>query len=142
MRWMSRLNVLVYRLSGGALWGKWRVGAAWEKPVPVCLLTTTGKKTGIARTAPLLFLEDGQNVLLVASQGGMRKNPLWYVNLKANPEVTIQIKRRVGRYRSRIATPEERERYWPRLVEHYADFATYQRWTDRVIPVVVCEPIA
>ncbi len=141
INFMSRANVFVYRLTGGFIGGTWRVMAGWKKPVPVCLLTTVGKKSGLARTTPLLCLLDGPRVVIVASQGGMAKNPLWYGNLTANPEVTIQVRRDVRKYRARTATPEEREQLWPRLVDLYADFATYQSWTDRHIPVVICEPV-
>lgn len=136
----SRVNVALYRATGGRVGGKWRIGSAFPRGVPVCLLTTRGRKTGLPRTLPLLFLPDGERVVLVASQGGLPKHPLWYLNLRAEPEVTIQIKREVRRMRARTADPAERAELWPRLVRHYADFDTYQSWTDREIPVVVCEP--
>lgn len=139
---MSKANVFVYRLTGGFLGGTWRVMAGWKKPVPVCLLTTIGKKSGAPRTTPLLCLLDGDRVVLVASQGGMPKNPLWYGNLLAQPEVTVQVMRDVRKYRARTADPAERAVLWPKLVELYADFETYAAWTDRAIPVVICEPIA
>jgi deazaflavin-dependent oxidoreductase (nitroreductase family) len=139
---MSRANVFLYRATGGFLGGTWRVMSAFRKPVPVCLLTTVGKKSGAERTTPLLCMPDGDRVILVASQGGLPKNPLWYGNLVANPLVTIQMKRQISRYRARTATPAERAALWPRLVDLYADFASYAAWTDREIPVVVCEPIS
>jgi len=77
----------------------------------------------------------------VASQGGMAKHPLWYLNLSKHPEVEVQIGRDIRPMHARDATPEERDTYWPRLVAHYRDFASYQSWTDRVIPVVVLEPL-
>ena len=136
---MSRFNVAAYRATGGRIGGKWRVGSAFPWGIPVCLVTTIGRKTGQPRTAPLLFLEDGDKVVLVASQGGLPKNPLWFRNIQANPEVTVQIKSRVRKMRARVATDSERAEYWPRLVAMYPDFDNYQSWTDRVIPVVVCE---
>ena len=75
----------------------------------------------------------------MASQGGLPKNPMWYLNIRANPEVTIQIKSRIRTMRARVATDEERAELWPRLVDMYADFDNYQSWTDRQIPVVICE---
>jgi deazaflavin-dependent oxidoreductase (nitroreductase family) len=93
------------------------------------------------RTTPLLFLPDGDRVVVVASQGGLPKNPQWYLNVRANPEVTVQVRGEVRPMRARTATPEERAVLWPRLVELYADFDSYQSWTDREIPVVVCEPV-
>lgn len=137
---MSKVHVTLYRWTGGLLGSKWRVGSAFPWGVPVLLLTTTGRKSGLPRTLPLLFIEDGQNIVIVASQGGLPKNPLWFGNVEANPDVTIQIKRRRLRMKARTASPDERERLWPKLVAHYPDFASYVTWTDRVIPVVICEP--
>lgn len=137
---MSKANVAAYRWTGGLLGSKWRVGSAFPWGVPVLLLTTIGRKSGQPRTTPLLFIEDGGDVIVVASQGGLPKDPLWYKNLVANPECEVQIKRRKMKMRARTASPEERERLWPRLVALYPDFASYATWTDRVIPVVICEP--
>ncbi|QCQ93676.1 nitroreductase family deazaflavin-dependent oxidoreductase [Rhodococcus sp. SGAir0479] len=139
IKWMSRINVKLYRATGGRLGGKWRVGSAFPWGIPVCLLTTTGRKTGRPRVSPLLFLEDGDRIVLVASQGGLPKNPMWYLNIRANPEVTVQVKSRVRKMRARVATEAERAELWPRLVDLYADFDNYQSWTDRQIPVVICE---
>jgi deazaflavin-dependent oxidoreductase (nitroreductase family) len=140
MKLGSRLNVAIYRATGGRIGGTWRVGSAFPRGVPVCLLTTTGRKTGVPRTQPLLHLVDGDRVIVVASQGGLPKNPLWYLNIRANPEVTVQIRRDILRMRARVADPAERAELWPRLVAMYADFDQYQAWTDREIPVVICEP--
>lgn len=141
IKWMSRGNVALYRATGGRLGGKWRVGSAFPWGIPVCLLTTTGRKTGQLRTAPLLFLEDDGKVLLVASQGGLPKHPLWFRNIVANPEVTVQIRSDIRQLKARVATDAERARYWPKLTAMYPDFDNYQAWTDRVIPVIVCEPL-
>jgi F420H(2)-dependent quinone reductase len=137
---MSRVNTRVYRLTGGRLGRKWRIGAGFRKPVPICLLTTTGRKSGQPRTVPLCYLQDGRDIVLVASQGGLPTNPQWYGNIRANPAVDIEIGRQRGAYRARTASRTERERLWPRLLELYADFAAYQSWTEREIPVVICEP--
>ncbi|AXY50419.1 nitroreductase family deazaflavin-dependent oxidoreductase [Rhodococcus ruber] len=139
IKWMSRANVAAYKATGGRIGGKWRVGSAFPWGIPVCLLTTTGRKTGQPRTVPLLFLEDGERVVLVASQGGLPQHPLWFRNIRADPRVTVQVRSRVRQMTARVATPEERSHHWPRLVAMYADFDNYQSWTDRVIPVVVCE---
>lgn len=136
----SRLNTKVYKMSGGKVGANWRIGAGFKKPVPVILLTTLGRKSGKPRTVPLLYLRDGANVVVVASQGGMASNPAWYLNLKDNPDVTIQEGKHTTVMRARDATDDERQRLWPRLVEIYADFDTYQGWTERKIPVVICEP--
>lgn len=139
IKWGSRVNVAVYRATGGRIGGRWRVGSAFPRGVPVCLVTTIGRKSGRPRTAPLLFLEDGDKVILVASQGGLPKHPLWFRNIQANPEVTVQIRSRIRTMRARVASDAERAAYWPRLTAMYPDFDKYQSWTDRVIPVVVCE---
>nr|WP_198653700.1 nitroreductase family deazaflavin-dependent oxidoreductase [Actinocorallia populi] len=140
LRVMSQANVFVYRRTGGRIGGRWRVGSAFPRGVPVCLVTTRGRKTGRPRTLPLLFLPDGDRVIIVASQGGLPKNPLWYLNIKADPEVLVQVGRVERRMRARTASPEERAELWPRLVAMYADFDSYQARAPREIPVVVCEP--
>lgn len=137
---MSRLNIAAYRATGGRVGGTWRVGSAFRKGVPICLLTTKGRKTGRPRTQPLLYMPDGDRVVIVASQGGLPKDPLWYLNLRADPRVTVQMRRDVRRMRARTASQDERAALWPRLVAVYADFDKYQSWTDREIPVVICEP--
>jgi F420H(2)-dependent quinone reductase len=134
IKWMSRLNTLAYKVSGGKIGGSFLQGA------PVALLTTTGRKTGQPRVSPLLFLRDGDRVVLVASQGGRSNNPMWYLNLKADPKVSVQIKKEVLELIARDATEAERAQYWPQLVAMYSSFEDYQKWTDRVIPIVICEP--
>ena len=134
IKWMSRINTFMYRRGGGD-----GLGGTFGK-APVALLTTTGRKTGQPRVSPLLFLRDGDRVILVASKGGSEKNPMWYLNLRANPEVQVQIKKELLDLTARDATDEERARYWPQLVKMYPSFDDYQSWTDRKIPIVVCEP--
>lgn len=138
---MSRANTRIYRLTGGRLGKKWRVGAGFRKPVPICLLTTTGRKSGQPRTVPLCYMQHGEDLVLVASQGGLPSNPQWYFNVKANPDVQIEIGKRRSGYKARVAEPDERAQLWPKLVDLYADFDSYQSWTDREIPVVICEPV-
>jgi deazaflavin-dependent oxidoreductase (nitroreductase family) len=118
-----------------------RIGSAWLRGVPVCLFTTTGRKTGLPRTMPLLYMRDGDRVVVVASQAGLPTHPQWYRNVQADPRVTVQIRRQGRRMRARTADDAERAELWPRLLEVYPDFDDYQRWAgDRVIPVVICEP--
>jgi deazaflavin-dependent oxidoreductase (nitroreductase family) len=139
----SRANTWIYRVTGGRLGGKWRFMAGFKKPVPVLLLTTTGRRSGKERTVPLLYLRDGVDIVVVASTGGLPDHPAWYHNLSADPEVSVQVGSDVSRRRGRTATDDERDRLWPRLVEMYADFETYQQWTadTREIPVVILEPL-
>ena len=134
---MSRANVWLYQKTGGLLGSKWRVGSAFPWGVPVCLLTTTGRKSGQQRTTPLLYIENDGDIIVVASTGGLPKNPGWYYNIKANPSVMVQIKRERQDCVARVASSEERAELWPKLVAHYADFANYEAWTERTIPVVV-----
>jgi deazaflavin-dependent oxidoreductase (nitroreductase family) len=103
MRLYSQAHVWVYQKTGGRLGKKWRIGAAFPRGVPVLLLTTIGRKSGQPKTAPLLYLEDGERVVIVGSQGGMRKHPQWFLNLNENPDVTVQIGSRVRKMRARIA---------------------------------------
>jgi deazaflavin-dependent oxidoreductase (nitroreductase family) len=131
---MSRVNTLAYKVSGG------RVGGTFLQGAPVALLTTIGRKSGEPRVSPLLFLRDGDRVVLVASQGGRTNNPMWYLNLRANPKVTVQIKKEVLQLTARDATEAERAQYWPELVAMYSSFEDYQSWTERVIPIVICDP--
>lgn len=138
---MSTLHTRMYRVTGGRLGKKWRMGSAVRSAVPVCLLTTIGRKSGEKRTVPLVFMRDGANFVIVASQGGVPKNPQWYWNVAANPSVEIEIGKQRFACRAHTAEEAERARLWPELVELYADFASYQSWTDREIPVVVCEPV-
>ena len=142
VRLSSRAHVWLYQKTGGRIGRTWRLGAASRRPVPVLLLTTMGRKSGARRTTPLLYLEDGDRYVVVGSQGGMAKHPQWYLNVTARPEVEVQVGARVQKMRARVAAPDEHAALWPRLVALYPDFATYQAWTDRAIPVVVLEPIS
>jgi F420H(2)-dependent quinone reductase len=134
IKWMSRLNTWMYRRNNGE-----GLGGTFQN-IPVALLTTTGRKTGEPRVSPLYFLRDGDRVIVAASKGGADKNPMWYLNLKADPKVGVQIKDEVLDLTARDATDEERAQYWPNLVEMYPTYNDYQSFTDRVIPLVVCEP--
>lgn len=142
IKWMSRFNTVAYKATGGRLGARWRGGSnRFSAPPPVGILTTTGRKTGTARESPLLFLrEGGGRVVLVASQSGRASNPMWYLNLKANPAVSFRIKSEVLALTARDATAEERAQSWPKLDAVYPDFADYRSWTDREIPIVICDP--
>lgn len=140
IKYMARAQVRLFKLTNGRIGSKWRIGAGFRKPVPTLLLEHVGRKSGTKFTTPLLYLLDGADVVVVASQGGLPKNPQWYPNLVANPDTTVQIRTERRAVRARTASPEERAELWPELVEVYADFEVYQQCTDRVIPVVVLEP--
>jgi deazaflavin-dependent oxidoreductase (nitroreductase family) len=133
LKYFARVHIWVYRHTNG------RLGARllW---FPAALLTTTGRKSGEPRTTPTLYLRDGDRVILPASFGGRADNPTWYHNLKANPNVEVQIRGDLLHLVARDATDGERERYWPRLIKIYPPYRGYREATDRVIPLVVCEP--
>jgi deazaflavin-dependent oxidoreductase (nitroreductase family) len=131
---MSVVNTWVFRATGG------RLGAKFLRGAPVGLLTTTGRKSGEPRTTPLIYLADGERIVLVASQGGLPRNPLWYDNLVAKPEVAFRTPRGERRYRARTASTAEKAELWPRLLAIYRDYDDYQKRTDRDIPVVVLDP--
>lgn len=130
MKWMQDANVFLYRKTGGKLGGRMQ-GA------PVLLLTTRGRKTGKQRTTPLIYLESGADLVVVASKGGWAQDPLWYRNLQAEPTVQVQVGGSVRQMKARTANAEERARLWPQLVGVYAPYADYQSWSERQIPVVI-----
>ncbi|MEU5646315.1 nitroreductase/quinone reductase family protein [Streptomyces milbemycinicus] len=103
-------------------------------------MTHRGRKSGRLYTTPLLYMTDGPDTVVVASQGGLPKHPQWYLNLCSHPDTHIQIRADRRPVRVRTADPQERSRLWPLLLEIYADFDTYQAWTEREIPVVVLHP--
>lgn len=127
------LHTLVYKASRG------RIGGSYDD-APIALVESVGRKSGKRRTHPLICRPDGDNLILVASKGGIDRDPAWYLNLKANPETTAWWKGERRRVRARDATEAERERLWPMMVEIYRPYESYQRRTERRIPVVVLEP--
>ena len=136
-----RANTWAYKATGGRIGEKWRVGSnRFSAPPPIGILTTIGRKSGEPRDSPLLYLREGDRVILVASQGGRANNPMWYLNLKANPAVTFQIRNQVLKLTAREASDTERDEYWPKLDAVYPDFADYRSYTDRKIPIVICDP--
>ncbi|MBF6173779.1 nitroreductase family deazaflavin-dependent oxidoreductase [Nocardia blacklockiae] len=139
-KYAGRAQVWVYRRTGGRIGGKWRIGAGFRKPVPTLLLEHRGRKSGTVYTVPLLYIADGDDIVIVASQGGLAKHPQWYRNLRAHPDTHIQIGRDRRAVHAVTADPQQRARLWPLLLEAYADFETYQAWTEREIPVVILRP--
>jgi len=110
--------------------------------LPVIIVTHRGRKTGAIRKTPLMRVVEGKNYILIASQGGAPKNPKWYFNLKADPEVEIRDKTEVQTMRVReVVDSEERQRLWKIAVEAYPPYQDYQEKTDRIIPILVAEPI-
>ena len=127
-------HTALYRASGGL------IGHRVPGAPPTLLLTHVGAKSGQKRVSPLSYTKgDGDDLVLVASKGGHPKNPAWFYNLTANPDTEVQVGREHRRVHARVATPEERERLWPRVVDNYGGYADYQKRTERQIPLVILE---
>jgi deazaflavin-dependent oxidoreductase (nitroreductase family) len=113
----------------------------WLAGLPVLLLRTIGRKSGAERTSALVYLRDGGNLVVVASNGGSDRSPGWFFNIQKNPEVGVQIGRQRMRMRARIADPQERARLWPLVNRNNSNrYDGYQAKTKRQIPVVVLSP--
>lgn len=132
-RW-SRVHAAVFRLTGGVI-GRRLVDN------DMLLLTTKGRRSGKKHTVPLLYLEDDDRYVVVASYGGRDRHPEWYLNLGADPMVGVRLPAGVETRLARTATAEERARWWPRVVDAYSGYRTYQGRTQREIPIVFLEPI-
>lgn len=133
----TRAHTGLYRLTGGA--GPiGRMGGA-----PFLLLHHTGARSGTRRVSPLIYLRDGDRLVVVASKGGTDRHPAWFHNLRAHPDTEVEVGRERLRVRARVATAAERGRLWPRLDEIYPPYADYRRRAgEREIPLVVLEPTA
>lgn len=119
-----------------------RIGSRFAGGAPVMLLTTRGRKSGLSRTLPLLYLRDGEKIIVVASnKGGSLSPPAWYLNLQADPDVLVQIGDEKRKMRAVTASREQKAKYWPRLIAVYPPFQAYQARTDRDIPVVILRPV-
>ncbi len=140
IKWGSSLNTWVYRRTGGRLGGTWRVMAGFRKPAPVLLLTVTGRKSGQPRTVPLIHVTDGDDVVVVASSGGLPEHPQWFRNLVADPRVEVQVGSDRWPALATVVDADEKARLWPKVNAVYADFETYEQWTERDIPVVRLSP--
>jgi deazaflavin-dependent oxidoreductase (nitroreductase family) len=130
---LSRAHLLVHRLSRGRMLS--RVAG-----MPVLLLTTTGRRSGKARTTPLTYFHDGADLVVVASNGGADRPPDWSLNLRANAEAVVRLGTARMAVSARTASPEERERLWARVTAGYAGYAVYQARTARRIAVVILTP--
>jgi deazaflavin-dependent oxidoreductase (nitroreductase family) len=129
---MNAIHRPLYDLTGG------RVGGRFLK-MPALKLTTTGRRSGQPRTVMLTTpVQREGEIVLVASKGGNDEHPAWYLNLVANPEVTIEMGGRTQQATARTATDEEKAELWPQITAAYDGYGGYQRRTDRDIPVVIC----
>jgi len=133
LRAIGKLNVPLYRMSRGRLFGK-------IDRSPVLLLTTTGRRSGLERTAPVVYLADGERLVVIGSNAGNTKAPAWSLNLKANPDCEVQLRGEHRALRARVAEGEERARLWRAINELYSGFDDYDRQTTRDIAVFVLEP--
>jgi F420H(2)-dependent quinone reductase len=124
----------VYRATGGKLFG--RMGKS-----PILLLNTVGRKSGKKRTSPLLYVMDGEDFVIIASKGGAPTHPAWYLNLKANPEASVEVGDREVRVRAEDADSEEKGRLWQKMVEMYPTYDDYQSKTKREIPLLILRPV-
>jgi F420H(2)-dependent quinone reductase len=132
-RYLGALHRLLYRASGGRIGGRF-----WN--LPIILLTTTGRSTGKQRTVPLCSYRDGDDVVVIASYGGLDRPPAWWLNLEANPQAELQTGRARRTVTARNASPEERARLWAEVTARAPGYLDYQRRTNREIPVVILQP--
>jgi deazaflavin-dependent oxidoreductase (nitroreductase family) len=132
-RMISGSHEFWYRLSGGLIGGRFG-------HLPVLLLTTTGRRSGRKRTTPLVYLPDGENMVVIASNGGSDRHPEWWLNLRSQPKAEVQVGANARSVIAGVAEGAERERLWREVVELYHGYDEYSRMTDREIPVVVLKP--
>ena len=133
LKFISKTHVLLNRVTGGRAFNT--LGGD-----EVCFVTMTGAKSGRTITMPLMYVPYQGGVLLVASQGGAPKNPVWYHNLVKHPDIEVRHRTRRMMLRARLATAEEKPSLWPLCDAQYAPFADYRARTTRDIPIFVCEP--
>jgi F420H(2)-dependent quinone reductase len=132
--YLGALHRLLYRASGGRLGSR-----IWG--LEIVLLTTTGRRSGRARTVPLCALRDGGSFVVIASYGGLDRSPSWWLNLRHEPRATMQLGRTVYDVVAREAVSAERERLWAQVTARAPGYLDYQRRTTRRIPIVLLEPL-
>lgn len=132
-RQFIRIQVYFYRRSGGKRMGRLR-------GMPILLLTTVGRKTGKLRVTPVMYLIDGRNYVVTASNNGADEYPAWFLNLKSNPRITIEVDSMRQDVIAHQASMEDQSRLWPQLVERAPFFEDYQKRTKREIPMLILEP--
>jgi len=129
LRWTGKLNIPLYRISGGRIGGK-------INQAPVLLLTTTGRKSGQQRTAPVVYLADGENLVVIGSNAGHNRTPAWSLNLKANPDAEVEVRRERRQVRARVAEGEERADLWSKHNDQYSGLV----FVEARILIVVLAP--
>lgn len=133
VKWLIRFQVVMYRRSGGRRFGHMR-------GMPLLLLTTVGRKTGQQRVTPVMYIRDGNNYVITASNSGAAKHPSWFVNLQANPHTAIEVDGITRRVLAHRASPEVKGRLWAQLVQQAPFFEGYRKKTTRDIPMVILQP--
>jgi deazaflavin-dependent oxidoreductase (nitroreductase family) len=133
LRAIGKLNVPLYRATRGRLFG--RLNRA-----PVLLLTTIGRRSGARRTAPVVYLADGDRMIVIDSNAGNARTPAWALNLRANPGAEVEVRGGRRPVTARIADGEERDEPWRRMTEQYPGFDDYRARARREISVFVLEP--
>jgi len=134
MKFYTRLNVFVYRLSRGR-WMRTAMGGH-----PICLVAFVGKVSGKTRRIPLIHVPLGDDELLVGSQAGLDRDPVWVRSIEAHPDVEISVDGRTRALRARRVSDDEKRELWPHLCSIYPAYDEYQARTDRNIPVFRCAP--
>jgi deazaflavin-dependent oxidoreductase (nitroreductase family) len=132
-KYLGALHRVLYRVSGGRVGGR-----LWD--MPIVLLTTTGRQSGKKRTVPLCSLRDGDDVVVIASYGGLNQPPAWWLNLEANPNAELLTGRTRRAVIARNAAPDERARLWAEVTARAPGYLEYERRTAREIPVVILQP--
>ena len=129
----SKLNVFIYKLTGGRLMGTFQGR-------PIVVIDMVGAKSGKQISIPLMYVPHENGVIIVGSQGGAPKSPVWVKNIQKNPQIVAQYMGKKMNLVARQVSDEEKARLWPICVEHYHEFDDYQKRTDRNIPVFDCQP--
>jgi F420H(2)-dependent quinone reductase len=133
IRRLAGVHTLAYRATSGL------IGHHIPGLPPNLLLDHVGAKSGTKRTTPLLYIPDGDDLVIVASKGGYPQHPAWFHNLRANPDTTVQVGSERRDVHARVANSEERARLWPKVVDAYSGYRDYQDRTGREIPLVILE---
>ena len=132
-KFAARVHTFAYRATGGKLGSSMR-------GVPIVLLTTTGRSSGRPRTTPLQSIEDGDNIIVIASNGGHKVDPQWWLNLKKDPEASLRIGGRDQPVHAQEALGHERDRLWMKALDQFPGYAGYEKTAERQIPVVILTP--
>jgi F420H(2)-dependent quinone reductase len=120
--------------------GRAAIGGTGKMALPTLLLTVVGRNSGEQRTMPLIFVQDGENMVVAGSLAGYDQNPAWYMNIKINPSCWVQVERNKMTAMARDANEEERKRLWPQLSEMFPGLGYFQTQTERLFPIVILSP--